>query len=246
MGYTKIVQSGDLLEVYKYSKNYVFKRKRDFRRAKRRQTVDYKRGTAIHFRSVRSISRAKKSFFRLVSANLPRVEDLTFFTFTCHETLDEYIASLALKNFFLKIRKKLDVKIDYIAVPEWQENGNIHFHAVVWGVDRKFAESERSTRNFQRCWARGFLDVRYAASPSVRIATYMAKYLVKGLADSRLVNRRAYSCSRGIVRPTAYSNNEIDDIVDLVLPDDFALVRNILYDVPYLGECSFETYNRII
>jgi len=244
MAYARIVQAGPRIDYYEYSKDYVSKRKRNNGRSKRRKTVDYKRLFAVYLRSKRSIQRAKACFFRLVAANLSGTEKPTFVTLTCYYDLDVPVAYVALQEFFKRLAKKHGKGFRYIAVPEWQKRGNLHFHALVWGLDPNVAETERSTRNIQRCWARGFCDVRPVEYNGLGIAGYMAKYLAKGLEDSRLANRRAYTCSRNVFRPTAYGSNALAYEVDDYIPIDYGIFQQNRYNVPYLGECVHTVYEQ--
>lgn len=244
MAYSRIVQAGIVINTYQYSKDYVSKRKRDYGRNKRRKRQT---GAGLHkvqFRRFGSIQRAKKGFFNLVAANLQGIEKPTFLTLTCYDDLDVAVAYVALRDFFSRVARKHGKGFRYIAVPEWQKRGNLHFHALVWGFDPSVAETERNTRNIQRCWARGFCDVRPVEYNGLGIAGYMAKYLVKGLEDTRLANRRAYTCSRNVFRPTAYGSNALTDEMDNFIPIDYGIFKQKRYNVPYLGECLHTVYEQ--
>lgn len=248
--YIKKIESGNLTEIYEYQKPLnVHREKRSYTKNKRGSQVliDYrnsaKRETKaistplVRYRLGRSISRARQSFFRLVSANLEEDSLPALATFTCYENLSLEEAYKALKNFFTQIRASYP-RVKYIAVPEWQKRGTIHFHALVWGIDPKAIlheipyhyrvnanakkrerylefcvhygfdpKSARGTRNLQRQWARGFFDIVGATDNSLKIAGYMAKYLAKGLADARLSNNRAYSSSHNVKRPRTETSN---------------------------------------
>jgi len=244
MAYARIVQAGIKIDTYEYNKDYVSKRKRNYGRSKRRKTVDNQRLFTVQLRRHSSIQRAKKNFFNLVSTNLQGGEIPTFLTLTTYFDIDVAVAYVALQEFFRRLAKKHGKGFRFIAVPEWQKRGNIHFHALVWGLDPSVAETERSTRNIQRCWARGFCDVRPIEYNGLGIAGYMAKYLAKGLEDQRLANRRAYTCSRNVFRPTTYgSNSFIDQMADFI-PIDYGIFKQKRYNVPYLGECIHTVYEQ--
>lgn len=244
-GYVKIVQSGETLEVYEYMKKLnVDRQKRNYSRNKRKAKTANGYGTLTKYRSRRSIQRARQSFFRLVSANLSQDTLPTFATFTFYESISIDIAYRCLNDFFKEVRR-LYSDVRYIAVPEWQKRGTIHFHALVWGLPANDVKRERRTRNYQRLWARGYLDFRIADNRSQAIAGYMVKYLVKGLEDSRLANQRAFSASRNIERPSSTGSNTLFDYKDMIIPEDKELVKASSYATLWLGTCEYRNYKVI-
>lgn len=71
---------------------------------------------------------------------------------------------------------------------------------LLFGVSHEYVKSERSTRYFASLWTHGFTDV-IATDGSSKLATYLAKYMSKALADFRLIGKRGYSASHNILRP---------------------------------------------
>jgi len=245
--YTKIIQSGNQIEVYKYSKKLnVHRQKRNYRKNKRFKKTKNDSRPARQYRSIKSIQRARSSFFRLVAANLETAELPAFITLTfagnetdiryAYQCLNKYTANL----------RKVYPRLSYIVVPEWQKRGALHFHCLTWGTSGKDHETEHQTRNHQRLWARGYVDVRAAKNNNLAIAGYMAKYLVKALEDTRLSNQRAYSTSRNIKRPTAAGSNQLSEYMDVIMPDSKDLKINKVknYDTMWLGSCEYIKYNK--
>lgn len=247
MGYTKIIQSGKQLEVYSFDKDY----EKDFRQSirkvsrKRKATSEYV--NTAQFRSTRSANRARAKFKRIVTANTERSTLLAFVTWTHFEqstTIEQGYKNLS--RFWALFKKRYAKEVAYIIVPEWTKRGVLHFHGLVWGLERKIAKQERNKRNIQRLWAKGYVDVRNAKDDSPAIASYMGKYMHKGYTDSRLRNRRAYTCSRNIYRPTETGNNQLHDYLDMIIPDkdDIAQFFEMRYSTnKWLGDC---TYQKII
>lgn len=241
-GYTRIIQSGEMVEIYQYSKKLnVDRQKRNYSRNKRTAQKSTDCRTIVKYRSGRSIQRARQSFFRLVATNLSQDLKPTFGTFTCYESLPLDTAYKALANFFQSVRRFYP-HVSYIAVPEWQKRGSIHFHALIWGLPTNDVKKERTTRNYQRLWARGYLDFRIADNRSHAIAGYMAKYLVKGLEDPRLANNRAFSTSRNIRRSNSAGSNTLSYYLDTLVPEDKELVKARAYDTLWLGTCEYRNY----
>lgn len=242
MGYVKVVQYGTVTEIYQYQKDYVPQRKRNTRRAKRRKSETYRRNYSVFLRRSRSVRRAAQNFFRIVAANIQRPQNLAFVTLTCYENLDVTVGYRALADFFKRLRAKTKHDITYIAVPEFQKRGSLHFHVLVWGLSEEVAGKERTTRNCQRQWARGYVDIRLANRKGLGIAGYMAKYLVKGLTDNRLANRRAYTTGGKVYRPTAKGFYQGDDEMVSLLTPEFLPTKKSVYNTKYLGECTHRVY----
>lgn len=275
MGYKKAIESNTFLEIYEYEKDYVYSGKRNYRKNKRKGKKGDDPRSFVKYRRIRSIQRARQSFFRLVEANLQKDSFPALATFTCFEEHTLPQAYAALTNFFKNIREVAPL-LSYIAVPEWQKRGTIHFHALVWGIDPKTIfdevpwhyraitnrkrydafiqfcllhgfkpENTRGTRYFQRSWGRGFFDIIGTTNNSRALAAYMAKYLVKGLADPRLSNNRAYSSSHNVLRPWTIGTNDDDEFSYMIQNKDMSVDFQKVYDTLYLGRCVYKKINYI-
>jgi len=243
MGYTRIIQAGEEVELYEYEKKYVSTNKRDYTQNTRRASSDRERTHDVTIRSHQSIKRARSNFLRIVTANIQRENLPAFFTFTIERETSLEVGYSYLYYFWKRI-KKLGHAYRYIGVPEWQSRGVLHFHFLVWGLDKQSTDNkrERSTRNFQRQWHKGFLDVRNARYTSGRLAGYLAKYLITALADRRLGNRRAYTCSRNVFRPYSEGSNAIAGYLDNLIDVDSTVDRVKEYDTLWLGKCRYTKF----
>lgn len=244
MGYTRIVQAGNITHIFNYEKNlYVSENRRYIKRKKRRKTQDYRDQFAISLRSRKSIQRSKTNFFNLVTANLQGEQPVTFITLTYFEQVDDVtVGYIDLKAFFKRLRAKNAPNLRYISVPEWQKNGKIHFHCLVWGLEPEIEQKERVTRNVQRQWARGYCDVRTARDASAKISSYMAKYMAKASEDQRLRNIRAYSFSRNCKRPYKTGSNSIINFMDLIQGVDNPIDLQKSYETIWLGRCDYKRH----
>lgn len=233
MGYTRVVQYGDVTETYEYEKLVTDRRGRPKKKPRRSRTIR-------KYRSQRACKRAKFQFFRLVSENLASKGLPSFVTLTMGtDDTDLSCGYSYILTFKRNVKNKMGITFSYIAVPEWQKKGRLHFHLLVWGLQSVTEDSERDYRNLQRCYQRGYLDFRHARENSPKLASYLAKYMAKAYEDERLSGRRAYSCSRDIDKIRSYGSNSLslytDHIVDV---DNSTIVRELVYNVPYLGRCK--------
>jgi len=230
MGYTRIVQYGDITEIYEYE-NALSPRQKGKPRKKARRSIK-------KYRSVRSCKRARFSFFRLVAENLKRKGSPAFLTLTMgNSDTDLSRGYRYILDFKRNVKNKMGITISYIAVPEWQKKGRLHFHLLVWGLESVSQDSETNNRNIQRCYARGYVDFRHARDNSPKLATYLAKYMAKAYEDERLGGRRAYSSTRDIVKIRSYGSNSLSLYTSMILPENSTTIRDVMYNVPYLGRC---------
>lgn len=241
MAYTKIVQAGIQTEIYSYQKNYVRKNTHKYVKNRHRAARTYNALGEQKYRSNRSIQRARISFLRLVTTNLGRFGKPCFLTVTLAEARSTEIGYLYLRPFWAKLKKQIH-GIRYIGVPEWQKRGVLHFHFLVWGIPVSVIKKERSTRNIQRLWHKGFCDIRNTRNCSIRLAWYLVKYLSKTLSSERLSSRRAYICSRNVAKATIHGSNNLDDYLDMILPVDSDIVNKGSYDTVWLGVCDYKIY----
>jgi len=243
MGYTKVIQSGDITEIYTYSKPYVHTRKTNRGRRKSTRTKD----TRIYVRSSQSIKRARESFFRLIVSNLSSEEIPAFVTATHFQAHSIDIGYLHLRHFYTLLKRKYGA-IRAISVPEWQpDSGFLHFHLLIWGLPeiQKQTNFERDRRILQRLWHRGYIDVRPANDRSPAIAGYMAKYMSKAMQDSRLIGKKAYSATRNVLRSVCLKTEAslVVAALDLGLDpnvDNWVLQKQSSFATMFLGRATYK------
>jgi len=274
MGYTKIVQYGNVTEVFEYEREIV-RKSPSWLQAERLANggADNRQGKSFcvikkrkdkvrrdakakgtYIRSQASVKRCRTNFFRLCHHNNTLASSIHFLTLTFAYDCTYEQASRHVKRFMERLRNSQEIPLDYISVPELTEKGRFHFHLLVYNLSTRLAgealstnskkngqiTSERKTRNLQRLFERGYVDIVLATYTSRGIAGYMAKYMAKSLADSRYSTTRGFNCSRGIKKITSAGSNSLDTYFDLILPEgDVADVQESVYDVPYLGSCRF-------
>jgi len=235
MGYTKIIRSGSFLEVYEYEKNLPIRRKS---RAASRGPRYFK----VRTRSADSLRRAKRNFRRLVQSNLVGDVPPALFTFTFLQVLSYPTSSRIFTEFIARLRRLSGRNFRYIAVPEFQERGAVHFHVLIWGFYEE-AKKESTTRSFQALWSRGFVD-GIVTDGHPKIAGYLTKYLSKSVFDVRLAGKKAYLSSHNILRPmsSASQNSFIKSIfANSLIPRSEPLQKKE-FMTEWLGKCNYKSY----
>lgn len=229
--YVKIVKSGNYYESYLYEKEPnppCFKGTK--KRFSDRLLYSYRR-------SKQSASRARRSFIRLCRANLARKEPPALVTLTTRDSLGIASGYSCLKGFLSNIRRYFGSEVVYIAVPEFQKRGAIHFHILFWGLPSEVVKYERRDRVIQNIWALGYVDC-VATDGSSKLAGYLGKYMSKSLSDARLLNKSSYYCSRNVMRPLSFSGNSFS-----TLPPEFFHTRQLTartFETQWLGACSYK------
>jgi len=146
--YTKIVQSGDLIEIYEYEKKPTPKRNSSKAKDRRKKTFfNGRKKTRTH----RSAQRAYQNFRRLCRSQLATTDSPHMLTLTMVgiNTLPESYRLFT--KFTVRTRKRFP-KFQWIAVPEFQRRGAVHFHVLAWGLPYDAHITELRTREIQGYW----------------------------------------------------------------------------------------------
>lgn len=263
MGYTKIVKYGDVIELYSYEKEIKRNKGIDALKAQRlsqgkrnsssasisnvkKNRLKERRKQALlkgHYeRSKRSINRSRLAFFRLCHHNNVHSQSIHFLTLTFAYDIEIGEAYRHTQEFLKRVAKNhAQLPIRYISVPEFTKKGRVHFHVLVYDLPSDEAKKERVTRNYQRQFRQGFLDLRHANYNSKGIAGYMAKYMGKALGDAKLGTRRGFTSSRNIIKISTASGNSLAEHLDMIIPSDAVDdSEERSYDVPYMGRCRLK------
>lgn len=193
----KYILSGTQLEHYEYEK--IPKGKQYRSKARKNRLSEAERISFI--RRSDNIKRLRKDFVRLIRANLVRAQPPALLTLTVVDSVSFETSVVWFNVFAKRLRRKFSTReLVYIAVPEWQQRGAIHYHVLIWGLPDETIKKERDTRCLQSLWLRGFVDC-VATDGHPKIAAYLGKYMQKALHDKRLLGKRAYNASRNVMRP---------------------------------------------
>lgn len=173
---------------------------------------------------VDNLSRSRSSLIDLVYSNYSTWH--SFVTLTFAENVTDVTAANKMFNIWLTQvrRKKPDFK--YIAVPEFQKRGAVHYHLLsnlVCGTDIP-AQEKKITKNTEKnkyfeleyynipYWKNGFstaFDLQLTDN-RFDVAAYMCKYMYKDF-DNRLYSHQKIMHSNGLKMPDIYriSENEL-------------------------------------
>jgi len=237
----RVIQSGDLIEIYTYEKAPYPPSKR----AKRRKSRSTYKKT---HRSTQSIMRAVLGFNRLVRTTLalgaPHFLTLTF----AGEPPTLQSGYKKFTAFAQRLRKKYGPEVAWVAVPEFGTTGTmrLHFHVLVWGLPYETHIRERGTRQLAQVWKQGFLDI-IETDGHPKLASYFAKYMSKTMSSPLLAGQKAYTASRNCLRPVRWPTSApleaykeawgttVDNLID---PH-----KEREYSTQWLGRASYKAYS---
>lgn len=244
MSYGTLVQAGDYIEksVFEFPLNNVGAPHG------KRTKYDFK------FRTVDNARIVKKHFIRLVRHRLteaygkPLLITLTFSDHITDATVGYAFFRLAMQRF----RNAFGHEFAYIAVPEWQQSGRLHFHILAWGVPlsvtlltlliteaRKRCPESKLRTVFDDLWKNGFTDVK-ATDGNPALASYLGKYLTKSLFDPRYSCIKAFTRSRNFGTYTKIYTEILDTVCIGVDINSYKVLYEVSYDARFIGKCNYQ------
>jgi len=236
--------SGDIVEVIEYEKPIVFG-----------YEVKYKVGTRAPpevteeskvENKIKSMQRAKQRLRRLINANAWQYHDSkgrsympVFLTLTYAENMQDLDqANKDFEKFIKRLNYNLTglkrSEIKYIAVPEYQSRGAVHFHLVIFNLPYTPA------KQISKIWKHGFVKpkgIRHCDN----IGAYMSKYLGKAPEG-----RKQYYASKGLIQPKILKVTGEEEEKKLAeLEDQLASHRvyEAKYNSEHLGVIRYKQYN---
>lgn len=236
----KIINCGDILQVYLYEKNCLKKCNDSLNKTINDLKYDlFCSGGSSHPQKTnqvkneieyRNIIRSKFQCQRIALSNMSSWE--TFITLTYSDNLQDI--SLSRKHFSYFIDKIRRIKKDlmYLCVTEFQKRGAIHYHLLTnINTNDKLMYLQNGTKFYHiKYWNYGFTSVENVSNNSNKIIGYISKYMTKDI-DNRLFFKKRFLHSNNLKIP-------IENFIDLENKRDLRLLNNYLknFGVNYSSE----------
>jgi hypothetical protein len=201
----KLIISGDTVHYYHYSYNveYGETNQKNAHYSPRIKKEDEEANKAYS-----SVFRSKKQVKLLLQSNAYQhtndtggVHQPIFLTLTFAENVTGIQeANRQFRNFIQRLNynvfgQKLS-KLKYLVVPEFQERGAVHYHAVFFNLPYLKNIYDRVLE----IWGHGFTFVETIKNLK-HLTAYVTKYITKGTSDERLNGEKSYFCSKGLIKP---------------------------------------------
>jgi len=231
-----VIQSGNTLEIYEYEQAP----KISANRPRKHVSKDADRGGSDPSPQKRwdNIRRTRKGFIRLVRANCTGDVNPSLVTLTMSAIVEIPEASKCFTRFAQSLKKRFGSGIRYIAVPEFQKRGAVHYHMLVWGIPEEVILHERNTRHLQNLWGYGYVDC-LPTDGSPKLSAYLAKYMSKAMQDVRLVGKRAYNASSNVLRPSHFKTAVVADYTQMIWGVDKEVLTTREFGTQWLGRCRY-------
>lgn len=211
----KIVISGHIVEAFQYTKPVGYNL-----RASKVKT-EYRKRRAIEEQELTksSISRTKNKLIRLINSNSRMWQNdgqfiqPQFLTYTFHENVtDVSVANPIFTNYIKRLNyHTLGTGLSalkYVVVPEFQKRGAVHYHAVFFNLPMIDARREFKSGNFASLWGQGFIKKKNITKVP-NVGFYMTKYMTKEATDRRLIGKKKYFSSRGLIKPEIITHEHL-------------------------------------
>jgi hypothetical protein len=152
----------------------------------------------------RSERQAKKTIREICYNNFD--DKTSFLTLTYKSNMrDLKLAYYDLKKFIKKVNYNYNIKLKYLAVPELQERGAIHFHLILFSVP-KFPLKELA-----EIWGHGFIKLNKVKN-SDHLFNYLLKYISKDINEKNLNSQKRFVSSRGLKKSLNYTTDNPREI----------------------------------
>ena len=243
----KIIQSGDIIEIYEYSEGYL--KGYENNNANSGRKIGYKSENYEEHRK-QVLQRAKKNLRRLINANVGQYgKEFTakFLTLTFKDNVKDLDkANYEFKKFIQRLNyycfgvKKNNLK--YTCVVEFQKRGAIHYHVIIYNMPYLKAN------DIANVWGNGFIKINKIDNVD-NVGAYVSEYLgqaEKGqghdIEDDRLQGKKSYFSSRGLFKPIEITDKKTVETVAAALPIE-NLTYSATYDNEHLGNITYKQYN---
>ncbi len=229
----KVIKSGKELEVYEYSNTLGLNDFSDLFAWR----VDFMDNKSIEERYRSSKARTKNRLRRLIASNVGEWgQPPILVTYTFKENIKSVsYANRLFRNYTQRINRFFGFKLKYVSVIEFQKRGAVHYHVIYFNLP--FLQD---ITLLEKVWGLGMTKVE-----SVRkvgsMGVYLSKYLQKTMFDVRLIGKKCYSASKGLVKPV---EKRVDNLIDSSF--DFSKVRlkkDVVYQVGSFGNVHYKRYN---
>jgi len=235
----KLIISGKKAELYYYEEaikiNKKMKKRKNYKKRTKEEIIEeVKKCDKAEFKMevIRdfSLRRTRSKIVRLIDCN----PDLnTFLTLTFKDNVCDLKKANLVFNKFIKRLKRQVPGLKYLAVPEFQKRGAVHYHVLV--------NFEMENKRLADIWGNGFVMINKVKHVN-RIGAYVAKYISKDLFDLRYFGMRKILSSRNLAKPiVVIIRSEIREFF-LKIQKTMKILSEKAYFSDWLGRIDYRLY----
>ena len=157
----------------------------------------------------------------------------TFITLTFKENITDISKANKIFNAWRTNIKKLKSDFKYLAVPEFQKRGAVHYHIlsnlgiedkdIILKQQKKIGKAVKFDDLYDvKYWTKGFARVDFIKNDYKKIYSYICKYMTKDI-DNKLFGKKRYFYSQNLDKP-------FETYLNLSNSRDFDYFMNIMKD----------------
>ena len=215
----KIIHCGDTYQIYKFDKirSKENKKDRDIPILPKVSIKDIDTDNLYKSDRVEEVKpillsnaiRSNLNCQRIAKANRDSWE--SFITLTFKENITDIVYANKIFNAWVSNVRKLKKDFKYIAVPEFQKRGAVHYHIlsnlgkentniIIPQKERTEKTKDLTTLFDVKYWSRGFARVDFIKGDYKKIYSYICKYMTKDI-DDKLFGKHRYFNSQNLNKP---------------------------------------------
>jgi len=171
-----------------------------------------------------------------------------FLTLTFSENItDVRIANRLFSKFIQRFNYELfdckEKKLAYVAVPQFQERGAVHYHVCVFNLPYIHGSAGESVYSLiRRVWRQGtFINLKKINS-DFGIYNYIRRYMQKNFDDSRLLRKRKFFYSSACLQPLEVRTDSSIEWLSQICDLHCEQKKNFCFEMPFLGEVKKTIY----
>lgn len=227
----KILISGKHVEVYKYKKRVW----RDFQRDEIAFIIPvqlnlFQTKKSQKQKTKESLNRARTQIRRLVNSNTQLNK---FLTLTFAKNVSDLKKANYIFNQFIKRISYQYPNFEYLAVPEFQKRGAVHYHLLCKLPYIKVSELEK-------IWGQGFIKIN-RINDIENVGAYICKYLNKDMFDERTFRKKKFFRCQTLTEPVEITGYQATMFIEKFL---FSLkpIFEMYFESEWIGEVEYKAY----
>jgi hypothetical protein len=234
---SKIVVSGKHAESYTYNKPVwrEFKKKTQEREKdkpqKEPEQLSIKEQLKLQKQKQQySVNRTRTEIRRLINSN-PQITK--FMTLTFAKNITDLKEANYIFNQFIKRMTYKYPSFEYLAIPEFQKRGAVHYHLICKMPFVHFSK-------IYEIWGHGNIDIKKIQSVT-NIGAYVCKYLSKDMFDERTFGKKKFFRSQTLKQPIEIigwmAQKFAEKFLSLLTP-----VFEKTFESEWVGEVEYKAY----
>jgi len=179
-----------------------------------------------------NVKRTRQRIRRLVNCN----SDLTkFLTLTFASNICDIAQANTFFNQFIKRLSRLYPNLKYLAIPEYQKRGAVHYHIL---LNLPFVP----VKDLENIWGLGFIFINRIENVD-NVGAYVCKYLGKENFDSRFFHKKKFFRSSNLLLPVVVDNfRDVLSFLSYFSPISMLQKFSFSFFTKWLGVVQYNQY----